>query len=412
MADKFSEQDLIRLKSEIETKLEWGKAASWHSSMFDELSEKVFEATQVMLSVPTLKRFFGVVRHDGAPSITTLDALSTFVGKVNWREFKQAKTVAKPRVLRKPGKSVYITLGFVLALVTISLIGNKRPEVVIDTSEFTFTSKVLSTEYPNSVVFDFAVPKTLRADSLKIQQYWDPTKTINVAKGQIQATGIYYFPGYFEAKLLVDGQLASSHDLFLKSNGWLGMIEYDPVPKYFQPNLNSMNWISFPDEIIEEVKNLEEPVESSFHFIDELGKVSGDNFSLSTIIQNSFDDRWAVCQLVRIYFIGTSGAMIIPFSKIGCVSDHNLMLNDVFLRGKENDLSALSADFSAPVNLNIKVENKQLSVVIDGKKVYEQSYTESMGKLVGMRFKFKGIGEVLRYEITDQNNNIIELLAP
>lgn len=408
MADKISEHDLKHLQQEIENQLNWGEADSWHSSMFEELSENVFEATQVMLSVPTLKRFFGVVNHSGAPSITTLDALSKFVGKENWRAFKLTDKRPKPRSVKKPRKSIYVTIGFILALITISLIGNKRPEVVINASEFTFTSKVLSSEYPNSVVFDFEIPSTLRADSLKIQQYWDPTKTINISKQQKQATGIYYYPGYFHAKLLVDGQEVKEHDLFLKSNGWLGMLEYNPVPKYFEP-LTDGEKITFPDEIINEVESIEEPIASSFHFLDDLGNISGDNFSFSTTIKTTFDDRWAVCQHIRIYFLGTSSAMIIPFSKIGCVSDNNLMLSDVYLRGKENDLSALSADFSEPVNLSIKVQNKELIVSIDGKEVYSKAYTETMGRLVGMRFKFGGLGEVLDYEIKDGNNNPVTL---
>lgn len=410
MAEKFSERDLKRLQEEIQEKLEWGAASSWHSSMFDELSEKVFDATQVMLSVPTLKRFFRVVNHSGAPSITTLDALSKYAGKENWRAFKLPDKQPKSGPSRKPAKSIYITIGFVLAIITISLIGNRRPEVVINDSEFSFSSKVLSNEYPNSVVFDFQVPNNLRVDSLKIQQYWDPSKTIDVSKDQTQATGIYYFPGYFKAKLLVDGQLVKSHDLFLKSDGWLGLIEYNPVPKYFMPNLISTSGISFPEEIIGEVRKLENPTESSFHLIDDLGGISGDDFSFSTTIKNTFDDRWAVCQSVKIYFIGTDGAMIIPFSKIGCASDNNLMLNDVYLRGKENDLSTLSADFTEPVALSIQVKKKQISISIEGVTVYKSKYSETMGNLVGLRFKFSGLGEILDYEVIDQNNEIVSLI--
>lgn len=407
MADKFSEKDLHLLRLEIEKRLGWGDASSWHSSMFDELSEKVFDQTQVMLSVPTLKRFFGVVQHSGAPSITTLDALSLFVGKENWRDFKISNPQPQEKK-KKTRKSLYVTIGFILSIITISLIGNKRPEVIINASEFTFSSRVLSNEYPNSVVFDFNFPKSLRADTLRIQQYWDPTKTIDISKDQTQATGIYYYPGYFQAKLLVDGQLAKEHDLFLKSNGWLGQIEYDPVPKYFKPNLTEKG-IAFPEEINKEVKSNEEFMVSSFHYIDDLGDVSGDNFSFSTTVKNTFDDRWAVCQSLRIYFLGTDGAMIIPFSKIGCTSDNNLMLNDVYLNGKENDLSTLSTDFSNEVKLTIRVRNKQLFVLINSEEVFTRSYTETMGKLVGFRYKFVGLGEVLDYEILDQNNNQIKL---
>ncbi|MEQ9007543.1 MAG: hypothetical protein RLP12_06645, partial [Ekhidna sp.] len=199
-----------------------------------------------------------------------------------------------------------------------------------------------------------------------------------------------------------------AHDLFLKSEGWLGLIEYAPTPKYFVPEIDGTA-LSFPEEIKKEIIAREKPVVSSFHFIDDLGRVSGDNFSFSATVKNVFDDRWAVCQAMSIYFIGSTGAMIIPFSKIGCSSDNNLMLNDTYLRGKEHDLSPLSADFTDPVELSIQVEKKQVSILIGGKEVYTEAYKESMGKLVGARIKFKGLGEVLDFKLKDQNGELVLL---
>lgn len=402
MANK--ESDLKRLRRKVENTLSWGEATSWHSKMFDELSEKVFEKTQVMLSVATLKRFFGVVKHEGDPSITTLDALSQFIGESNWTAFKTSKK--STRSFPTPNRSVYVTIGFILAVVTISLLGSRRPELVINASEFEFSSKVLSKEYPNSVVFDFKIPNTLRTDSLVIQQYWDPTKTIKIKKGQTQATGIYYFPGYFRAKLLAEGKEAQSHDLFLKSEGWLGMIEFNPVPKYFDPLLEGKK-IGFPESILEEVELSDDPLVTSYHFIDDLGNISGDNFDFQTTVSSAFGEKWASCQSVYIFFIGSTGAMIIPFSKIGCSSDNNLMLNDRYLSGKEHDLSAFSADLSSSVDLGMTVTDQTMLVTIDGNQVYEGSYDKSMGRLVGVRFKFVGVGQVESFELKNQLNDVI-----
>ena len=222
-----------------------------------------------------------------------------------------------------------------MAFVTIALISNSsKTKTVINASEFSFSSKVVGREYPNSVVFDFKIPSSVTTDSLYIQQYWDPTKTIEIRQDQTQATGIYYYPGYFRAKLLVDGQSALEHDLFLKSDNWLGLIEYKPVPKYFKPVLVGESGIRYPKSIFEEVSALEKPVQTSFHFIDDLGNISGDNFMVEAKVRTLFDDRWAVCQAMKLYIIATDGAMVIPFSKLGCSSDNNLMLNDVYLSGK------------------------------------------------------------------------------
>jgi hypothetical protein len=186
------------------------------------------------------------------------------------------------------------------------------------------------------------------------------------------------------------------------------MIEYEGTPKYFTPDMQKAA-LGFPEEIRDEVTSQTEPIVSAFHFIDDLGKVSADNFSFTTTLRNTFDDRWAVCQTTYLYFIGTSGALIIPFSKIGCSSDNNLMLNDKFIRGKETDLSALSADFTEPVELSILVEDQSVTIFRGEQQIYSNQYLTPMGDLVGLRFKFVGLGEVLDYTILDQAGNTVAL---
>ena len=83
------------------------------------------------------------------------------------------------------------------------------------------------------------------------------------------------------------------------------------------------------------------------------------------------------------------------------------MLNDVYLRGRENDLSALSADFDEFVNLQVKVANQNVRILINNQSVYEIEYDSSMGKLVGLRFKFQGLGKVKNYEIKNSDNEPI-----
>ena len=79
---------LSQLQNDLIKKLEWGAVDAWHSSMFTELSDLVFEKTGTRLSSATLKRFFGIIKYNGVPSITTLDALSQYVDFENWRAYK------------------------------------------------------------------------------------------------------------------------------------------------------------------------------------------------------------------------------------------------------------------------------------------------------------------------------------
>ncbi|WP_420385696.1 hypothetical protein [Roseivirga sp.] len=404
------EKEIERLRKAIEKKLGWGAADQWHSSMFNELSEQIFKSTNISLSVTTLKRFFGAVNYTGKPSITTLDAIAQFLDFENWRDFKQQnQSSVKPRFKLPNKKGVYAAFGFVLCFFIISLVANRQPEVVINSSEFTFGSEVKSMEYPNTVVFDFSMPKDLKSDSLLIQQSWDATKTVPVKADQTQATAIYYIPGYFRAKLLVEGEIVKEHDLFLKSNGWLATIDYMPIPRYFDLDEQSFEGYAIPEAMRSEMNLAEEPVISSFHYVDDLGDVTDEQFSLSATVENLSTQPWAVCKRMSIYLLGSEGALAIPFSTIGCSSESNIMMNDVYLSGKEHDLSALSNDFQDPTKISVQVQMKQMSVSIDDELVFEGAYNASIGKLVGFRFRFLGIGQVSDLHLYGNNQQEIRL---
>ena len=403
---------LIHCLQIIERKLGWGSAHDWHNEVFQELSQKIETATNVRLSPTTLKRVWGKIEYKNAPSISTLNALSVFAGFYNWRDFKNKSNTLKEVPNKTKKKTPFSNQGIIiasaafLAIAFISLYSltntntNDNGPSIEQLSKVEFSSRPITKGLPNTVVFEFNLGN-LHADSIKIQQYWDPAKTIVINVDQHQATGIYYFPGYFRSKLLVDGQIIREHDLYIKSHGWLGMLEYEPVPKYIPEGQIVKENLSFPHSILEELKSNEEPLVSSFHLIEEFDGLSGDDFSLETSIRNVYDDKWAVCQKTYIYIIGTKGALIIPFSIAGCVSDLGLMLNDVYISGKENDLSALAVDFSLFRKIGIDVRDKQISVSLDEKEVYTNSYNKTIGAFAGIRFKFVGAGEVEYVKVAD-----------
>lgn len=408
----IKEEDLKRLRQALEKELGWGAASEWHSSIFKELSERIFDKCHIVLSPVTLKRFWGVVKYEGQPSISTLDTLAQFIDHENWRTFKlDARKRKRPRLTigkNLTKKTVYVSAGFFAALITVLLVSNKRinePELLETVS---FSSRPVTNAYPNSVVFDFDL-KGVDADSLYIQQYWDETKTISIREDQQQATGIYYFPGYFRAKLVVDGEVARQHDLFLRSNGWIGTIEYEPVPKYFDPIIRPENGLVYPEELAEEIAASPKPLISVFHYINDLGNVSGDNFTLSASLKADWSEKWAVCNAAWIYIIGTGGAMIVPFSKTGCSSNNSLLLNDVYLDGKEHDLSAFGTDLSEFQDIQLVVRNQQMKVLIQGMEVYQATYKQSMGRFVGLRFKFLGLGRVDSLRLENQSGQEIQL---
>ena len=395
----------------IEEKLNWGPSGSWHNDVFIELSERIQQTTHVLLSPTTLKRVWGKVNYNSAPSITTLNTLAQFADFQNWRDFKSRQSTSKPHWITK---TVNANLGIIMLAASImtiifisfySLKGAKNKAEPLDVSKVVFTSRPITKGLPNSVVFDVDLDE-VKSDSILIQQYWDVTKTIPLKPGQKQATGQYYYPGYFRAKLLVDGTIIKEHDLFIKSEGWLGTLDYDPVPKYIL-NEDVINGnLSFGATILDEIRESEQPLNTTFHNVGDFKAVSGDNYILETAVRNVYRDKWAVCQQLAILVLGTKSAHIIPFSIPGCVSEIGIMLSDVYLSGKEHDLSGLGLNMSSFRNLKIEVRDKQLTVFSENLILFTRTYKESIGNIVGIRYRFLGAGEIANIRVTDLSGEI------
>ena len=387
---------------QIEEKLGWGKSSLWHNDVFIELSEIIQKKTNVLLSPTTLKRIWGKVNYSNAPSITTLNTVAQFADYKNWRDFKNNTQVKKPTWIERkinPNLGVIVPAAALLAIIFISLfsmISVDKSKNNIDYSKIEFSCHPITNNIPNSVVFDFDL-NSIKSDSIYIQQFWDVTKTIKIAPDQKQATGIYYYPGYFRAKLLIDGTIIKENDLFIKSNGWIATIDYKPIPKY----IKELKKLALPLGILEEIKKSEKPITSTFHYIDDFKEVSGDNFVLKMAINNTYNEKWAVCQNVTIIIVGTKSAHMIPFAISGCASNIGIMMSDVFLSGKEHDLSSLTLDLSVTTNLKVKVEDKHISIFAENKKLFSHSYNESIGKIVGLRYKFLGSGEVTHIKLSN-----------
>lgn len=414
--NKYPDNQLVKkCLLQIEEKLGWGSSDQWHSEVFIELSEQIQQATDVLLSSTTLKRVWGKVNYQNSPSINTLNTLAQFAGYTNWRHFKISSTAPKEaQPIKKPisNLGIIMTSAAFMTLLFISLFsmigtGSSSSDFQ-DLSRVQFSSRPITEGLPNSVVFDFDLDG-LESDSIYIQQFWDPTKTIKIKADQKQATGIYYFPGYYNATLLVDGQAIRDHDLFIKTDNWVGTIDYEPVPKYIYAPELLKGRLSFPPLVAEEIKSSPKPIVSSFHLINDFKDLSADHFLMETSIQHVYHDKWAVCQSTKIVILGTTGAMIIPFSIPGCVSDIGLLLNDVYLSGKKHDLSAFGFDFSDYRKIAIQVKEKGVNVFVDGKPIYSGSYNHPVGRFVGIRYRFSGVGEVKDLIVkNDKGRSIIE----
>ena len=419
----------------IEEKLGWGSSSVWTSEDFEILSEKVFAKTQVRLSVTTLKRIWGRVKYESSPNVVTLNALVQFLDYDNWREFRQkanVPTAGQPteRIPTVPGSDpligpppkpksrrslLLIAPVLVIVLVIASFLMTSEKEQVAPFEEKPmpkplFESKKTTDDLPNSVIFHYDA-SMYNSDSVYIQQNWDPSRREKVDGQGNYLTSIYYYPGYFEARLIVDGETKAYSTVFIKSQGWKGMINQAPVPIYLsekeilQKGRMGASADLFRDKLNTKVFN---ETWATFHNVREFDGVGGNDFYLETSLQNISSVEESVCRNVIVYVLGTKSAVIIPLSDKGCVSNLRLLNGNNWVDGKVDDLSAFGCDFSQIQKLACRVRGNKIEISLNDKLVFQSDDAGSIGDVIGLRYAFEGPGEVKQVKLGNSEKVVYE----
>jgi hypothetical protein len=407
-----NETPIERCRRLIEASLQWGDAAGWSNEDFEQLSEKIYVVTGVRLSVSTLKRIWGKVRYDSSPTAATLNALARFAGFESWRDLAshpqgiltQLSQPSQPSQPARTGRRRMRT-GLVIVISAaiiglLSLFGSRfkqRPaDKNVNMPAIVFTAQQTTDDLPNSVVFNYDAD-SLHPGELMIQQSWDSTRREQIAPNGRQHTSLYYYPGYFIACLIVDGQTRKKTDVFIRTKGWKGIIQRDPFPIYL-----SGEEIKNHGSLVISAASLQQKTGSTlfnntwaeFDNVRDFNDMSADNFTFSTSLRNTAAVEQCLCRRVSISILGTSGAFIIPLVDKGCISNINVLTGDAMIHGKDHDLSAFGCDFRQWQQLEGSVQDHRLKIRLNGTQIFDIAQQRSIGKIIGIRIAFEGPGEI------------------
>lgn len=436
--DPAYEAALTALISRIESQLGWGNGLAWATSDFEQLSSQIHEKTGVQLSVVTLKRVWGKIEYAGRPTITTLNALSEFAGAQSWQQFKQlnlnkaeafdelkignqSSTETSPRridvtpsprvadssrVKRWPPRLVWTVI---IACVTavIFYVTAFRPSSTNRGRKFAFSSKkVVDVGVPNTVIFDYDASDCDGDDSVSIQQSWDPRLSTPVDARLKTHTSIYYYPGFFDARLKVNGEVVQKHKLLIQSKGWLPLLETAPVPVYFeQQDALQIGRMSLPMERIRNtgITLQPDPPWCSYYNVGDMPDIRSNDFVFETRVRNDFGEGASACRYTEVHILFEGAAMVIPLSVPGCVS--NLEFYDK--SGKVTDLSPLGVALENWVDVKFEVQDTLAKVYVNHRKVFDISARLEPVPWVGMIFKFKGAGSVDFIRVSRKNGDTV-----
>jgi len=406
-----TDESLIRqVIKRFEEQTGWGDSASWGNQDFLQLSDLIRDKTGVTLSHVTLKRVWGKVKYESLPNTHTLNTLVQFLGYDNWRDFsvKVGEAAVKPKeepkeepevVLeqrpRRWKKVVWMVAPLSIVLLLLLFLKGQQPPP--QARDYSFSSKkTVSSGLPNSVIFDYDATRS-PDDSVVIQQSWDSTRRVKVPRSGHQYTSVYYYPDFYHATLQVHGHVVKTHNLLIRTDGWLPLVEQDPVPVYFKPR-ESINGgkMSLSVDQIKSKNILLQPSTPTVMFanVRDFGEIYSDHFVFETRLKNDYAEGSAVCQLTRVYLLCEGTAIWVPLVAPGCVSTVDLYFTYFYTSGKREDLSNLGVNFNDYVKLRIESDSGRARILVNDRLAYTVPRHILHSKIIGILYRFQGTGSV------------------
>lgn len=421
-------------RKKLEHKLGWGSVHEWSSEDFQTLSEAILASTDLSLSVTTLKRLVGRVNYNATPHPSTLNAVARFLGHANWRAFKQAlntpteaQEVKTTPIISKPAINsieasastqknqkwlAYLLPAGVLVLIMIVAIASRKKDQITPVSDanraqVSFSTNPVAEGIPNTVVFNYDL-HSIDGEVFEIQQSWDETKRFVINPQEKEATCTYYYPGYYRAKIVVDDQIIQEHDLFVPSNGWMAAIESGPVPRYILPTeWQQTPFLSVHDTAIEDLHGREEIPNLAYYLVEDFGELKSTDFRLQTRLRHTFQDGNAACQYSSLTINCTRGFIRIPMSAAGCVGELIARFSGLNFDGRKTNLSGLAYQEQEWQEIDLEMKDKVFRVKVNDQNVLEGELPTDPGRIVGIRYKFEGAGEVDQLMVWDHQREVL-----
>lgn len=413
MIEKSDDAALKNCLGQIETRLNRGPGSGWTNYDFEKLSAEIEQKTGVLLSITTLKRIWGKIRSSHIPTQTTLNALARFLDADDWRAFinsqhfpteaaEPAEPAIEPKIPVQKQKGFKISYAlviflFIFAVSFLIFSGRKQNNARIDASKFQFSAdKVMSKGVPNSVVFTYDA-SAANTDSIYIVQTWDIRRKTLVSKYNNKHSAIYYYPGFFNTKLIIDSIVVKSHDLQITSDGWLGLVENEGIPVYFKKEeIQKSEAVSIDSALLKKynITLQPEPPRIRFFHQGDMGDLMNDNFIFETTLRNRFNDGNNACQFMQVLIQCKNDIIIIPLSAKNCAGDLSVYAAGKGLISKEADLTGFGTDLNEWTTLRVETVNKKMTFFVNGNKAASFVFPNEATGIVGVQYRFNGLGDI------------------
>jgi len=405
--------------------------AEWRTADYNSLSSQLGKQTKVYLSENTLKRIFGRLKTPQRyyPQKATRDALAQFLGYRDWQEFELIYKVANPvkpvevateqfasldAKAQIDGKnqidfkthssirsSFIIIIPFVLVFACIGWwFFNKK-------AEFNPDHVSLICENPVGMVPHTAVFKLLSKQVIDDQEQYTidfmDEGTATKISGKKEITQFFRNPGVVYVKLLSRGIPIDTVTIFMQTKGWVANSGNDTLRAFPIAGLSSLSkdriYVS-PYQLDSAGLDLSKPFLVGFSNIHP-SSISGENFEYSCNLEAEESRPGVQCIESTIIILGENSRHLVTIYKPSCAAFSEYQFSEVKVNGSSKYLGGMGYDFKDGGDVRLQVKNKEVSLFLGGKKVLNTAYKTAIGKVMGVKVLFNGIGRLRSPKLED-----------
>ncbi|QNN40402.1 hypothetical protein [Pedobacter roseus] len=404
----------------IAKKMDSTAIEEWRVSDYNRLSSQLGKQTKVYLSVNTLKRLFGQLKTPQRyfPQKATRDALAQFIGYRDWQEFELVNSVqpieAKPEPLiaqpeeeiapkaPKKNRRKYIYAGIVAFLLLVLIGGFFILKSVQPASDTELICENPFGNVPHTAVFKLKskLPH-IGNEEFKIDFMDEALQT--PISGKKEIAKFFRNPGVVYATLLYHDKPIDTISVYMQTKGWVANSGNDTSRAFPIAGLKALN----PKNIYVSKEQLDsaglatnKPFLVGFSNIKP-SNISGDNFSFTCRVFSEQSRPGTQCVETTVIILGEKHRHLLTLNRSNCVAFSQYKFSETRVVGAEQFLGALAFDPTNGGDIEIRVVNKKASVMLNGKKVLATSYKKSIGKVMGIKILFSGIGKAVSPKLQD-----------
>lgn len=396
--------------------------AEWKNSDYVRLSGLLHRQTKVNLSENTLKRIFGKLKTSTRyyPQKATRDALAQFIGFRDWYEFELLHPITKEKNVatqlenskQLPEKSIkkkkryttlFISVGIFLLAVILSLFYFYKSDDFISNVKLVCLNP--NGQVPHSAIFKLDIKGTLTDDSSNFNidfADFKPKKSNfkdSLVNHYYEAPGMY-FPVLYHNKTPID-----TASVYLQSKGWdiIATMQHDTTrvyPIFKNIEKEQQNYLVSAREVLNAGIDTNKTFFVSFANVKPT-TINADNFEVSANIKTSANRPGVRCSQVDLIIYGEKDLHYLSLIKPECVAWSTFKFSEIEQDGDKNDLRALGHDLTNGALLKLRIENKHVKLYIKNKEVFTTSYNKPIGKLMGVKIIFAGIGSFQNFQLSD-----------